>query len=74
MVNIKEEGGELVFELSKFTNITETGNIIRISPDATKVIDEIRIETGLSIRAVADELIKFAGKHYSVRRGDNENA
>ena len=72
MVNIKDEGGELVFEMSKLTNISETGNIIRISPDAAKVIDEIRIETGLSIRAVADELIKFAGKHYSVRHSESE--
>lgn len=69
MVDIKDENGELVFTLNGTNEFTPTGNIIRISADAAKVIDEIRAETGMPVSSVASALIKFAGEHYTVKRG-----
>lgn len=68
MVNIKEEGGELVFAVDVASGISPTGNIVRVSADAARVIEEIRAETGLSTQAVASALITYAGKHYSVEK------
>lgn len=68
MVNIKDEGGELVFTVDHTNEITPTNCIIRVTPEASKVIDEIRAETGLSTKSVASALICFAGAHYSVTK------
>jgi hypothetical protein len=70
LVDIKDEGGELIFTLNGASGFTPTGNIIRISPDAAKVIDEIRAETGLPASSVASALIAFAGQHYTVKRAN----
>lgn len=69
MIDIKEDGNELIFDMTRADEITPTGNIIRISAEAATVIDEIRAETGLPASSVASALIAYAGKHYTVRRG-----
>ena len=68
MVEIKDEGGELVFCLNNGSNFKPVGDIVRISPEAQAVIDEIRAETGLSAMAIASKLITFGGAHYSIRK------
>lgn len=69
MIQTMDVNGELVFQISSGQLFKPCGEIVRISPEAQTVIDEIRAVTGMSAATVASELIKFTGAHYSIKKG-----
>lgn len=69
MIQTMDVNGELIFKIGGAAVFKPCGEIVRISPEAQTVIDEIRAETGMSAASVASELIKFAGAHYSIKKG-----
>lgn len=68
MIKTMDIDGELVFKIGGASVFKPCGEIVRISPEAQNIIDEIRAETGMSAASVASELIKFAGAHYSIKK------
>ena len=68
MVNIKDEGNELVFSVRNGSYQRSDRVNIHISPEAADVLRKLQEETGLTQQVLASELILWATKHSVVEK------